>query len=914
MNRLISQKPGKPDSVLNRIPWFTWISAVCLVALLFPACIQAQNTDLETGLHYYMIENLDTVRIELRGTTGNLGIAFDNIFLAPETNYRAWVLQANTLLIGMVEFVTPSSGEQYEFPDIILGTAATPDIDGDGLHDEGERIMGTNPNNADSDADGVPDGIEVLQGLDPLSGVPARTGILGSADTPGEAVDICASNDVVVVADSRSGIAVFNIFNGMNPVILAQVDTPGSAERVACADNLVAVADGAQGLTVIDINDPPSASITQRVSVGGVAQAVAMSAGVAYVGLRQNQVVSVDMTTGSILDRILIPEPVQDIRISGDYLFALGTRSLFSVLLLDDDLSVLGSVDSPTRTGNNKRFFIGDGIAYIVHSNGYNTIDIRIPEQLALIQSTNTNQFGWKQIVLNGSGLGIAAVSPNSTFDGPHHISLYDVTDPTQTNQFITEFTTPGVARAVTLFNGIAYVADFRAGMSVINYVQTDTNGNPPSIQLSTNFAEGGVEEGKRLTLSASVEDDIQVRNVEFYVDGRLVATDGNFPFEYSLIAPGLDQQPSITIRARASDTGGNATWTDEETLQILPDATPPRVVRISPRNQNVLGRVLSLTVFFNEPIQTELLSAGGFLFHEAGPDDQFDTADDVLIPLGEIDFREEVLAAFVPFTTTLSPGRYRLTVTSLIADLAGNEIVTPIQSEFFIYDPTEDGDADCVPDALEPLLGLDPDNMDSNGNGTLDGDEDFDSDGLSNCEEVQLFTDPLNADTDGDGIPDGEEDADLDGLFDGEEIVLGTNPADEDTDDDGWPDGAERDGLSDPLDANSQPQLFHAAKPPVTLVLPGQRTNEGSAFFTIARPPVISILPGFEDEGERASFDAYAKPPVISILPGFDTTTDGAQFNAYARPPVVLVLPKQNTEEQIVISKPPVQIEWSDN
>ena len=27
-------------------------------------------------------------------------------------------------------------------------------------------------------------------------------------------------------------------------------------------------------------------------------------------------------------------------------------------------------------------------------------------------------------------------------------------------------------------------------------------------------------------------DDDVQVRNVEFYIDGERVATDGNFPFD----------------------------------------------------------------------------------------------------------------------------------------------------------------------------------------------------------------------------------------------------------------------------------------------------------------------------------------------------------------------------------------------
>ena len=50
---------------------------------------------------------------------------------------------------------------------------------------------------------------------------------------------------------------------------------------------------------------------------------------------------------------------------------------------------------------------------------------------------------------------------------------------------------------------------------------------------------------------------------------------------------------------------------------------------------------------------------------------------------------------------------------------------------------------------------------------------------------EILLGTDPLNPDSDGDGVLDGEEDYDGDGLTDTEESVYGTNPmlADSDLD-----------------------------------------------------------------------------------------------------------------------------------
>jgi hypothetical protein len=86
---------------------------------------------------------------------------------------------------------------------------------------------------------------------------------------------------------------------------------------------------------------------------------------------------------------------------------------------------------------------------------------------------------------------------------------------------------------------------------------------------------------------------------------------------------------------------------------------------------------------------------------------------------------------------------------------------------------------------------GLDPFNPDTDGDGLTDGDEihlygsdarnsDSDRDGLSDSEEVLAGLDPINSDSDGDT------------LLDVDEIAAGLNPACADTDGDGLDDGAE--------------------------------------------------------------------------------------------------------------------------
>jgi len=113
-------------------------------------------------------------------------------------------------------------------------------------------------------------------------------------------------------------------------------------------------------------------------------------------------------------------------------------------------------------------------------------------------------------------------------------------------------------------------------------------------------------------------------------------------------------------------------------------------------------------------------------------------------------------------------------------ADLCGAALGETL-AEALSAELTIDGDLDGLTDPQEELLGTDPD------------DEDTDGDGLSDYDELHTHgTDPVEADTDNDGLDDGEE------------LDLGTVPTDADSDDDGVHDGAEVDYGTSPLDADS--------------------------------------------------------------------------------------------------------------
>ncbi len=173
----------------------------------------------------------------------------------------------------------------------------------------------------------------------------------------------------------------------------------------------------------------------------------------------------------------------------------------------------------------------------------------------------------------------------------------------------------------------------------------------------------------------------------------------------------------------------------------------------------------------------------------------------------------------------------------------------------------------------------------------------DSDGDGLGDLfEENVLGTDPLDPDTDGDGIPDGDEvngtgplapygptdpldlDSDDDGIEDGEEALATgpltgdepTDPTDPDSDDDGLPDGLEA-GVTDPVDSDT-------SDGPGAIPVAG--TDPAAPTFIPDTDPTTTTDPndpdsdddGLEDGVEDANTDGQVTDPVIG-----DTGTPGS-------------------------------------
>lgn len=588
-------------SIRFSLVWLQLLS-VFSTLLVTLAMSEAQPTPPQIR-YYFAIENLDNGQIFRRGKFTKPGAAPEPLIIQSQGRYRCWLLNAENRTVGFSEFTTPRPGQRFSIPGIPLGIPTCPDSDGDGLSDDAELILGCNPLKADTDGDGIDDGASLALGIEPDHIASSRTGIIGSVDTPGLAVDVCAINNLAVVADSDRGITVFNVFNRMAPLVIAQVDTPGTAQAVACSGNLVAVADGAAGLAVIDITDPNKAAIQFQIGVnqfrGGDVIAVAAVGDLAFIGTAGGVLAMVEMSSQLILYRAELGTVIYDLALEGDNLFVLRGNEL-RAYSYGRGVNLLGTVGvsglQPEGITGRRRLFVGGGEALITSYPGFDRVNASNPAAMVLTGTAlDRGENSYKQIIANGSGLGVATVGTNPRDDGTHDLYFFNLTNITQTtNRLGTPGTlfTPGIARAVSLYNGMAYVADSASGLQVINYLAFDSGGLSPTGRLTTSITgiatNGTLSEGSRIILRAEVADDVMVRNVEFRVNGVRYLVDGNFPFEVGWRAPAVTNTvfgTNLSITAVATDTGGNETNLGPINLVVTPDTEPPSIGIIQPTN-----------------------------------------------------------------------------------------------------------------------------------------------------------------------------------------------------------------------------------------------------------------------------------------------------------------------------------------
>jgi hypothetical protein len=658
---------------------FSVAGSRALLATTSPAANAASPArGFAAGPLHFVLRDLETGFV----TRGQLTAAgrFSGVFLRPGTFYSVAYAEPETLQFGATVFRSSAAGETTVIPTAPLlasgsSAAGSPllDADEDGLADLLEEILGTNPRDADTDGDGASDGEEVRLGMDPLDGVGLRTGVVGTAPTPGTVLDLVAENGLLLAA-CQNGLVVFDVSDPRNPIQTLVV--PGSTGAVAMRNSL-GLAAMQNGLHLVDLSDRNSPIVRWVRGDLGSAAAVAIGPDSAYAAFG-SRLRRLDLGTGiDTGDAVMSPYSISRMAVMGERVLALGSGRLVTGTFRDTlEVSSAATIPVPGSVGG---FEMINDLLYAQQLGGFTVMDLTLPWAPRVVADVQPGQAtGWRHLLPLENGQALAVVAATGT--GPFDVSLYQL-QPGGTNaQFLTTFPTPGQARMVDVAGGMAYVADGASGLTVLSFLPPDLAGQPPTVALRS-FGQGVdgrvVEAGSLARLEARVADDVGVRHVEFFVDGRRVARTDRRPYaHYHRVPPfepgGLNR---FTVRLRAVDVGGNASESPEASFQVVLDATPPQVVSMDPGPFSAIvpGAVNALSVTLDEPVVTsvrpDLLT---LVRRENG----------TTVP-GSVSLDETRRTLALTTEAPLVEGEYRVTLAGGLADAAGNVRGEPFSWDF---------------------------------------------------------------------------------------------------------------------------------------------------------------------------------------------------------------------------------------
>ena len=577
--------------------------------------------------------------------------------------------------------VTGGQGGTTQAGTALLEDAADfPDRDGDGLADRGELVVGTDPERVDTDGDGVTDRDEVLAGTDPNDG--ALAGVIGRADTSGPATDVCVAAGLALVATEAHRLDVFNVFSGLAPTRLASIALPGTPRATDVADvafdgRWAAVAMGAPGVALVNLSDPTAATVSAHVETGPGATCAAILGSHVLVGREDGGLTVIDVWSATIRQELDFRQnrPVLDLAISGEHAYALDNRNLHTLTITGNRLEFVHS-QNPRAQFPVRSLFAELDQLFVVHLAGFDRYDLSDPARPRLTDPGSTGRRGFKNLVTDGAGLGVAAVGDDSVLgSGAHEVGIFDLTQPGSV--WLGDITTNGEARAVRLDSGLAYVADNANGLVVVRPRDTDHLGIAPVLTADPVFDPAiGVERGAPTLLRARATDDVLVADVRFYVDGVLRVVDTSYPFEFRFTAPTTGT--SFTYALRATDTGGRTTALAPATVPLVDDATPPSILWTSPAESSVndSGSVQRVTVRFDESLDPATVVPASVSLTEAGPDRRLGSADDVALQPAGLSFEETRNALTINAGGPLGDGLYRMRlVDGGLRDRFGNAV-----------------------------------------------------------------------------------------------------------------------------------------------------------------------------------------------------------------------------------------------
>ncbi|WP_262964899.1 Ig-like domain-containing protein, partial [Methylobacter psychrophilus] len=404
---------------------------------------------------------------------------------------------------------------------------------------------------------------------------------LSSITIPGYANNVDVSGDYAYVAAGSKGLQIINVSNRAAPVIIGSLDTAGTAIDVRVVGNIAYLADGDHGLQIIDVTNPTTPSLLASYDTAGIAQDVKVDNQFAYIADGNSGLEIVDvrkpahpLSAGSITGL----GEARGVDAQDNNVVVVAGSSIYVIDVTDKINPV---AEGSLGIGPVKDVALKDNYAYVVaYTSGWKVVDITDPNQPAIVGGDSS--FAPRDIELT-DGFAFAA---EQLF--PNVVAYVNIEDPANAVfQGTIDLSRLGdyAGTGIALDSNFVYITeesyvvsqnygtDGNTRLFIAQYRLTEDKGEvAPTITMIDPAQDTVTIEGKKITATATADDDIGVKSVSFMVNGEVVYTDTSRPYQYPVTIPFGTLGSKITVAAKATDFGGNIATTPVSTLFVQAD------------------------------------------------------------------------------------------------------------------------------------------------------------------------------------------------------------------------------------------------------------------------------------------------------------------------------------------------------
>ena len=542
-------------------------------------------------------------------------------------------------------------------------------------------------------------------------GNPLAPVVLGSIRTPGTALAVAVRDGIAYVADGR-GLRLFDVTDPAAPVALGQISLPGRPRGIALTENLAVVAAEREGIQVLDVSDPAlprvvgstqtrgcclsnAADVVVRGRLAYVADGATTLGGIKVIDL---SVPSTPVVVGASSDAFGLSGMAVEggFALGADYFFVNGVPIFGIGALRPAFSSVLDFSRAPSmRDDNGMGIAVRDGAVFLAADDA-NTYRFGVNGRSALhigryvrLEEVNTVPRP-PSVVLTAPVAGasirerrLLSLAANATDD----VRVAFVRFLVDGQPVATDFTAPyshsfevpdGAAQLTVTAEAEDLAGNRAAGEPVTVTVLADTD---PAIRFLSPAPGLPLPWGSTAVIAVEATDDTAVRQVDFYLDGELLASASDLPyrFDYGLPPSGVT---GFTVEAVATDDIGQTA------------TTGPRVVAVDPDEPPVVALL--------EPQAGTALVAGGLVRLRAGAADDVGLAE-VRYWIDGADVAADVAPPF-EHAFQVDPGASEVRLSVVAMDSLGQqtssaELVLPVEP-----DPGTDVEGRVVDLAGEPV------------------------------------------------------------------------------------------------------------------------------------------------------------------------------------------------------------------